>query len=147
MKKKTITLAAAITATIAATVTGCSAADVASDNLSKAADNFEIERRVVFFNGITDEYMLEIVGRCSILDEGDQLEVTCLRGDDQAVKHFLGLSDNVTYFVEQLGFVETDIYNYRVIFRPETVAPAPELDLSVRPSQAREDAGNGTVDQ
>ena len=44
-------------------------ADVASRNLSKAADNFEILRRVVFMNGIIDRYMLEIIGLCSIVDQ------------------------------------------------------------------------------
>ena len=58
--------------------TGCSLdADVASYNLSKAADMFQINRRVVFFNGITDTYMLTIEGLCSITDQQNQLEVTC----------------------------------------------------------------------
>lgn len=29
-------------------------ADVVSENISKAADNFEVQRRIVMFNGITD---------------------------------------------------------------------------------------------
>jgi len=38
-------------------LTGCvSDADVASENLSKSAEQFEINRRIVFFNGITDKY-------------------------------------------------------------------------------------------
>lgn len=41
---------------------GCSQADVASENLSKAADSFEISRRIVFYNGINGEYMLTIEG-------------------------------------------------------------------------------------
>ena len=52
-------------------------AQVASRNLSKAADLFEIDRRIVFYNGITSEYMLTIEGRCSIEDQANQLEVTC----------------------------------------------------------------------
>ena len=47
-------------------------AEIASQNLSKSADNFEIVRRVVFYNGISGEYMLEITGRCSIDDQGNQ---------------------------------------------------------------------------
>ena len=76
-------------------------AKVASRNLSKAADMFEIERRIVFYNGITNEYILSLEGRCSLLDQGNQLEVTCKTGPDSYKKHFLGLSDNVTYFAEQ----------------------------------------------
>lgn len=100
---------------------------VASENLSTAADNFEINRRVVFFNGITDKYLLTIEGRCSIEDQGNQLEVTCRVGPDQYKKEFLGLSDNVSYFVEQLAPVDVSVYHYRVIYKPETVLPEIEL--------------------
>ncbi len=41
-------------------LTSCSDADTASQNLSIAADNFEINRRIIFYNGINGEYMLEI---------------------------------------------------------------------------------------
>jgi hypothetical protein len=105
-------------------------ADTVSDNLSTAADNFEVNRRIVFFNGITDTYLLEIEGRCSITDEGNQLEVTCKVDDDAYKKHFLGLSDNVSYFVEQLEPVDVDAYHYRVVFRPETILPDPDLKTS-----------------
>jgi len=102
---------------------------VASRNLSQAADMFEITRRTVFYNGITGEWMLELVGRCSIKDEGKQLEVTCKVSEDAYKKHFLGLSDNVTYFVEQLEIADVSIYNYRVIFKPSTIIPDIDLDL------------------
>jgi len=113
-------------------VTACSSkADVVSTNLSKAADNFEVQRRVVFYNGITDTYMLTIEGRCSLgnFDSAGELSVTCQVGPGAYKKHFLGLSDNVTYFVEQLEAAEASSYHYRVIFRPTTIIPDVELDL------------------
>jgi len=97
-------------------------ATIASRNLSKAADNFEILRRVVFMNGITDNYMLEIIGYCSIEDQVHQLEVTCMT-DDSFKKHFLGLSDNVTYFVEQLEPSVVSRSHYRVTFKPQAIIP------------------------
>ena len=128
MKFRTAIAAAAISILALA---GCSSqADVASENLSTAADNFEVQRRIVFFNGITDTYLMTIEGRCSIADEGNQLEVTCKVGDDKFKKQFLGLSDNVSYFVEQTQSVDVDTYRYRVIFRPETIVPDPEIDTS-----------------
>ena len=118
--KKTI----ALTVVAVAALGACSSdADVASSNLSKAAEQFEIERRVVFFNGITDTYLLSIEGRCSIEDQATQLEVTCKLGPDEYKKHFLGLSDNVSYFVEQTEAVDVSEYRYRVIFKPETIVP------------------------
>ena len=126
---KRTTTALALVALIAA---GCSTdADVASNNLSKAAEQFEIDRRVVFFNGITDTYLLSIEGRCSIEDQETQLEVTCRIGPDEFKKHFLGLSDNVSYFVEQLGASDVDTFRYRVIFKPESIVPAVDLETSV----------------
>lgn len=109
---------------------GCSAADVASSNLSKAADNFEIDRRIVFYNGITGAYMLTIEGRCSLgnFDKtGAELTVTCKTGENEFKKNFLGLSDNVTYFAEQIGSAKVNTYQYRVIFNPVTILPAFEL--------------------
>lgn len=124
-------IAAALAVATALGLTACSDdADVASDNLSKAADNFEVARRIVFVNGITDQYLLEVIGFCSITDEGNQLEVTCKTGPDQYKKHFLGLSDNVTYFAEQLKSARVSAYHYRVIFKPEEIVPDVDLRTS-----------------
>lgn len=113
------------------TMTACSDdAKVASDNLSKAADNFEVQRRIVFFNGITDTYLLEIVGLCSINDDGGQLEVTC-KVEDGYKKHFLGLSDNVSYFVEQVESKRVSDTYYRVTFKPQSIVP----DIDFRGTQ------------
>ena len=113
-------------------VTGCARdADVVSDNLSLAADMFEIDRRVVFYNGITGDYILVVEGRCSITDQGNQLELTCKTGPDAYKKHFLGLSDNVTYFAEQLESEGVDGYRYRVIFKPEAIIPDVDLVTSL----------------
>jgi hypothetical protein len=105
-------------------------ADTVSHNLSKSADSFEVERRVVFLNGITDKYLLSIEGLCSITDEGKQLEVTCKVGKDQYKKHFLGLSDNVSYFVEQTDAKYENAYHYKVLFRPEAIVHDIDLQTS-----------------
>lgn len=131
MRKLGITFAALAMVLVGAACTD-SKADIASHNLSKAAEQFEIERRIVFFNGITDKYLLTVEGRCSVESSdsalGGSLEVTCKVGPDQYKKHFLGLSDNVSYFVEQTEVANVSEYHYRVIFRPDTIIPAVELD-------------------
>ena len=99
-------------------------ATVASRNLSQAADNFEISRRIVFYNGITGEYMLTIEGLCSQQPDNGRISVTCKTGPNQYKKHFLGLSDNVTYFSEQVEAAKASIYFYRVTFKPSTIIPA-----------------------
>lgn len=119
----TKTFAAALAAAILAA--GCSDADVASSNLSKAADQFEITRRIVFYNGITGEYMLTITGLCSLgnKDSARSLSVTCKTGPNTFKKHFLGLSDNVTFFVEQTEPMPVGSYHYRVFFKPQAILP------------------------
>lgn len=105
---------------------GCdSDADIASRNISKAADSFEVNRRIVFYNGITDSYMLTVEGRCSLgnYDKAREVSVTCKTGPDSFKKHFLGLSDNVTFFAEQLETVSVSTYHYRIIFKPQTILP------------------------
>lgn len=130
MKKRLLVLLA-VTIMILG-VTSCSSdADVASENLSKQAEQFKIQRRIVFFNGITDSYLLTIDGRCSIEDDGNQLEVTCKIGKNAYKKHFLGLSDNVSYFVEQLKPIDVSVYRYKVIFKPESIVPDIDLKTSV----------------
>lgn len=126
MYKRIATIAAIASA---AALTACSDAQVASSNLSKAADNFEINRRIVFFNGITGEYMLSIEGLCSIgsASETKAVAVTCKTGPSTYKKHFLGLSDNVSYFAEQVDGANVSAYNYRVVFKPAAIVPDIEL--------------------
>lgn len=111
---------------ILAALVGCSSdADVASRNLSQAADNFDIARRVVFYNGINGEYMLTIEGYCSLgnNDKSERLSVTCKTAPGVYKKHFLGLSDNVTFFVEQLEAKNVSTSFYRVVFKPSVIIP------------------------
>ena len=104
---------------------GCSDRDstVVSHNLSKQADMFEINRRVVFYNGINGEYILTIMGKCSIKSTSRKLEVTCKVGENEYKKHYLGLSDNVTYFAEQINSKNVSRFHYEVVFKPQVIIP------------------------
>lgn len=107
---------------------GCEAeATVASRNLSQAADQFEVFRRVVFVNGITNEYILQIEGYCSVEFYTDKFVVTVKTEDGTFLKHYLGRADNVFPFVEQLTPEAVSTARYRVIFRPSLIIP--DIDL------------------
>lgn len=108
---------------------GCSDSVVASVNISRAAHQFEIFRRVVFYNGITNDYILEVRAFCSVVPEDDgRLSVTIKTEDGQFLKHYLGLSDNVTYFCEQLKPSSVSDKNYRVIFKPSVIVPYVDVE-------------------
>ena len=102
-------------------------AHVASRNLSKSADNFEVMRRIVAVNGITGDFVMSMEGRCSIKDETTQLEVTCKHGPNDFRKHFVGLSDNTFYFVEQMAGIDVSVYHNRVTWKPQAILP--EIDF------------------
>lgn len=126
MKKTALVLATVIAAGLA----GCNSdADVASQNLSTAADNFQINRRIVFYNGFTGEYMLTIEGLCSKDNSSTdtKLAIICKTGPNEFKKHFLGLSNNVTYFIEQLDPAAASTYRYKVVFKPSVIVPDIEV--------------------
>jgi len=113
---------------LAAILAGCvQESDRAAYNVSQAAHNFEVNRRVVFYNGITGEYILTIEGLLSVTPEKGKLSVIVKTGPSEYKKHYLGVSDNVTWFCEQIEPVKADPFHYRVIFRPATIIPAVEL--------------------
>ena len=128
MKKLILGLSLAMSAL---TLTACNRndANVVSQNIATAADNFEIDRRIVFYNGITSDYILSIEGKCSFdpNESGRKVDVMCRTADKQYKKHSLGLSDNVTYFSEQIDAVNVSAYHYRVIFKPQTIVP--DIDI------------------
>lgn len=116
-----------------------SQADKAAYNASVAAENFEVNRHIVGINGITDQYLFEVTGYCSVETAesalAHSLEVTCKRGEDPngkalIEKHFLGISDNTTFVVEQIAPQPIDVWHTRIIFRPETLIPDIDLETS-----------------
>jgi len=112
------------------TLAWCSDASIVSHNLSKKSDYFEIPRRVIFYNGITNEYILDVEWYCSLgwwdAQTPNEIWIVC---KDWAgyKKHFLWLSDNVTYIVEQIDDSVVSSDHYKVIFKPSAIIPSFEM--------------------
>lgn len=110
-------------------LTGCDVgdeADRASYNLSKEADNFNVVRQVTVINCIQGDVLFQMTGKMSITAdvEDHQLEII-VEDDGTYTKHFVGLSDNVTYVVEDLNLGENDVnkYRYAINFNPKMWLP------------------------
>ena len=116
---KVVVLALAVLAIASCT----SDADRASQNISTAADQFEVQRHIVGINGITDEVLFEVEGRCSIERRQYDLMATCKHDDDDFRRHHIGISDNVTYVVTQMEGIDVDVYRTRIIIKPENIVP------------------------
>lgn len=129
MKKILAALAAALF--LAGGLSACSEgpddSEVVNHNLTKAADNFEINRRIVIVNGITDSHILTAEGRCSVDPKEGKIFVTCKVADgdgaDSYKRHQLYKSDNVFVVVEQLDAVKSSAYHYRFTYKPQAVIP------------------------
>lgn len=121
-------LVATVLAGVAVLVTGCTSdADEASRNLSTAAEQFEIERRVTIVHGITGEVTFEVEGRCSVESAESflkgALEITCKIGPNEYAKHFEVVGANGQVNIQQLGTVDASVYHHRVIVKPENILP------------------------
>jgi hypothetical protein len=109
--------------------TACkSKADTVNKNLAKEADNFSVLRDTVFINGITDKYLLEVKGYCSIdTSDANRWAVTCMVGKDSYKRDYMGKADNVTMVSTQMDPVNVSAYHYELVFRPETIIPQPVI--------------------
>ena len=102
---------------------GCDDAVIARHNMQKAADNFEIMRRVVFYNSITDKIVMVTEGKCSVEPGSLRTSVICKVGEGRYIRNFYGRSDNTVYFVEQMAPVPVNVYHYRRTFKPQAILP------------------------
>lgn len=113
--------------TIVFLISGCSEASRVESNLSKEADNFNIVRQLTVMNCIKGDVLFQMSGKMSITADVDdnQLEIIVENEDGSYVKHFVGLSDNVTYVIEDLNLGKNDVekYKYTLNFNPNMWIP------------------------
>nr|DAO91550.1 MAG TPA: hypothetical protein [Caudoviricetes sp.] len=117
---------AVLTLLIAITLVGCERqADKVSYNLSKEADNFNVVRELTVINAIQGDVLFTMTGKMTIkADVADnQLEVIVEDENRNYQKHFIGLSDNVTYVVEQKGYKNVENYKYTLNYNPKMWIP------------------------
>jgi uncharacterized protein YheU (UPF0270 family) len=122
--KKTITIIACAIMLLAV-LAGCREADRVSHNLSLEADNFEVVRQLTVIDCITGDVLFQMTGKISIEADtvDNQLEIIVEDENGDYQKHFVGLSDNVTYIVEQLNFQDVENYKYVLNFNPKMWLP------------------------
>lgn len=126
MKKK-LTIVLVIAMMAAGIITGCSEKDRVESNLTKEADNFNVVRQLTVINCLKGDTLFQMTGKMSITaDTADnQLEIIAENDDGTYVKHFVGLSDNVTYVIEDMNLGKNDVekYKYTLNFNPNMWIP------------------------
>ena len=98
-------------------MTGCSEAENVNHNLSQAADNFQVVRKITVYNARTDLIIMEMEGLMSISNSAtSELVVTCMTGPNQYKKNYIYLNEYVIYVVEDITGTVTDPYHYKIHF-------------------------------
>ena len=106
---------------------GCTEADNVNHNLSQAADNFQVTRKITVYNARTDMIVLEMEGNMSLSNNNtNELVVTCMTGPDQYKKNYVYLNEYVIYVVEDITDTVTDPYHYKVHF----YTAMPDVDIN-----------------
>jgi hypothetical protein len=105
----------------------CTAADNVNHNLSQAADNFEVMRKITVYNARTDLIVMEMEGYMSISNNStSELVVTCKTGASQYKKNYVYLNEYVIYVVEDITGTSTNPYHYKVKF----YGALPDVDIN-----------------
>ena len=106
-------------------LTGCTEAENVNHNLSQAADNFQVVRKITVYNARTDLIVMEMEGLMSLSNSAtNELVVTCMTGPSEYKKNYIYLNDYVIYVVEDITGTVTDPYHYKVHF----YTALPDLD-------------------
>ncbi len=106
---------------------GCTEADNVNHNLSQAADNFQVTRKITVYNARTDLIIMEMEGAMSLSNNTtNELVVTCMTGPNQYKKNYIYLNEYVIYVVEDITGTVTDPYHYKIHF----YTALPDIDIN-----------------
>lgn len=125
MKKRLMVILMAVTMLMSVAGCGTEAGRV-SYNLSQQADNFNVVRQLTVINCIEGDVLFQMSGKMSITADRDDNQLEIIVEDNGTyVKHFVGLSDNVTYVVEDLNLGANAVskYKYTLNFNPNMWIP------------------------
>jgi hypothetical protein len=125
--KRIALIISAIVMAFGATACASDDSDVVDHNITKAAKNFEVQRRVAVINGVTDKVELQVEGRCNVDPKTGRIFITCKvaegSGNDAYLRHTVYTSDNVFVTVEQGEPIKTSAYHYRFTYKPQSIIP------------------------
>ena len=124
-KVKRIVAMICVSALMASMLCGCRQADIVRRNLSQEADAFNSYRCITVINCLQGDVLFQMKGKCSIVADTVDNQLEIIVEEDMGVykKHIIGLSDNVTYVIEDITGNDVDNYNYELNFNPKMWLP------------------------
>lgn len=111
--------------------TGCRKADFVAYNVSKEADNFNVQRKLTVLNARTDSVVMEMIGTFSIVNNTTgELEIICQVAPGEYKKHFVYLNNYTLYTVEDISGADVEPYHYELDFYPQMI-PLTDIDIKI----------------
>lgn len=130
--RKPIAISAALVAALLTTAAGCgSDAQTVSENISKEADQFNVQRKIVVLNTRTDKFMFYAEGKCSVERDNGWLVAICRHSENDYKKHLIGPATDAFPLVQQIDGVDVSRYHTVIVMRPEGLIP----DIQLRGGQ------------
>jgi len=135
VKSLVAVLALLILVLVGINLVGCTSdADKASENISTAAEAFEVQRTITAISGITGDILFVAEGRCSFeYPSSNRVDVTCKYGPSEYRKHVFVLGDQDSVVVSQEAAIDVSEYNTRIVIKPQNIIP--EFDVMVGEDQ------------
>jgi hypothetical protein len=124
----TALISGAFAAALLLTATGCTKeSEVVSQNISKEADSFNVQRKITVLNTRSGEFMFYGEGRCSVERDNGWLIAICRHAADEYRKHLIGPATDAFPMVEQLAPIDVSRYHTLIVMRPEGIIPDVQL--------------------
>ncbi len=103
--------------------TGCTEASRVTKGIKENADSFNVARRIIVLNTRTDTVLYELIGTFSISNDSNskELQVTSIVGENKYKLDYIYLADNITYIVQDVSDIYTDMYYYKFNILPSRV--------------------------
>ena len=119
--KKLISIVLVLTLCLAL-FTGCRESTKVSYNVSKEADNFNVNRRITVLNVRTNTVLYELTGNFSLKNSAEN-EITVISevAAGEYKKDFIYLNEWTTYIVQDVSGAEVDQYRYEVNILPQAI--------------------------
>lgn len=118
--------------------------EVVNHNITKAAQNFEVQRRIVVLNGITNDIVMQVEGRCDVSPGERKIFFTCKVAEgndaDSYIRNQVYVGDNVITSVEQGDPIKASAYHYRFTYKPQSIIPDPDFRGSMSDTPLSESA-------
>jgi len=113
---------------LASTLAGCRQSDRVSYNLSKEADSFNVVRRLTVINTRAEDgnqaILFQMTGNFSLKNsEENELEVIGENDDGEYYKHFVYISRDISYIVEDLDSTSVNKHKFEINYNPEMIVP------------------------